>query len=250
MEPATASASPMLVGPEDQATEASKVVNVDCTFCRSECISAFSLNFTIPILAMSTVVEREPSPKVVRSATDFANSLVASTPDWPMLPDMSRAITTSTAEAHFFAPSHASLLQAVVSCLSLLVSAKKSPLPIGARSTCRVRTRCPSEQALLQLLHGVHIESMQSWSQDCVLQTSSCIVSPSGKPPNCERLTMLRCRVRVPPPHACEHSPHSLQRLMSPSTGHGFSLHLWVPVRGGQSGSEAGAVTTRRVKFW
>mmetsp|Transcript_54309 Transcript_54309/g.116696 ORF Transcript_54309/g.116696 Transcript_54309/m.116696 type:complete len:382 (-) Transcript_54309:1264-2409(-) len=246
--PATAKAAPVPVVVPLEGTAAKLVSKL--------CSSAVGACATVALEPKEMRPVRTPlvSPRPLRASSACTKALVLVRPAAPTLPEVSSASTTSRAEAQMGGTSPKAALQvrrlqAAVWRRSLSSGAAQEPSPKAERSTERRRTRCPLRQALLQVDHSVHCERAQSWSQGSALQSSSCIVSPVGRPPCSASRTMVRCLVRVPPPQAREHSDHSCQRPIWPSTGQGFTLQARCVSKLGQSALTLGARMISRVRF-
>mmetsp|Transcript_13608 Transcript_13608/g.39250 ORF Transcript_13608/g.39250 Transcript_13608/m.39250 type:complete len:350 (-) Transcript_13608:1332-2381(-) len=244
--PAMASASPVFVCEGSKVAPLTLPVSVDTSAVSGVSTSTLFANLTAPACAKADL---SSASKVMRLSTACTNSCAAAKPSLPMLPEESRAKTTSIMSLHFSSGSslHFVLLQANICQRSGSCSSGQVASPMGGRTTFLTRDRWPELQALLQADHSVHCDKAQSWSQGCTLQSSSCMVSPVGKPPCCAWRTMSRCRVRVPPPQACEHCDQSCHLPIMPSIGHGFSLHFRFISKGGHLAVFPAENTMRRV---
>mmetsp|Transcript_104512 Transcript_104512/g.337065 ORF Transcript_104512/g.337065 Transcript_104512/m.337065 type:complete len:423 (-) Transcript_104512:242-1510(-) len=242
--PASARACPVPVLDLSHAISSSFFSRASLSAVSSSTASASVAKFRAPSRTASSLSS-------MRAATAFAKACASLKPWSAVLPEESRAKTTSMRAAHFcaFASSQACLLQATVCRRSAASCGGQEPSPRAGRCTCRKRTRWPALQALLQPDHSDQGSSAQSSSQGWALQLFSCIVSMAGRPPFCASWRTCRVLVFVPPPQAREHCDQGPQRLMALSTGQGLALHLRVLKRAGHAWSFSGVKMTSRVMF-
>lgn len=105
------------------------------------------------------------------------------------------------------------------------------PPCLGCRLTPRMRVRVPEPQVLSQGVHELHVCSTQSTGQACGLHNSvSEFVEGHDTPPCAAARSVVRARVRVPPPHVVLHSSQEPQSDILQSTGQCCALHCFVSV--------------------